>query len=373
MIKHRLPKHVQAYVTPWGKQVYYLRKPGCPKIRIKVVDDVPPWSPVFMAALESAGEKLSDDAKQIVNRPPVAGTVNAALVSYYDSTTFKDGLGKTTQQNRRAILERLIRAEHGDKRTHMMHAKAMQAIVSKLKPNAQRNFLRAMSHFVKYCISLGLMTTDPLSTLTLTDRPKSKGFHAWTDDEIEQYRKRHPAGTKARLALEVILQTGHARSDVVRMGDQFVKNGRLSMSRKKTGTEFSIQLLPELVAELALHRHDGAVASMLWLTSEHGTPFGSAAVFGNWFAAQCRQAGVPGRAHGLRKASAIRHALHGATAHELMAWHGWKTIGEAQEYVEQANKMKLADNAAAKLISGTKIVSVADPLSQIGEKRKGYQ
>ena len=48
--------------------------------------------------------------------------------------------------------------------------------------------------------------------------------------------------------------TGHARSDVVRMGDHYVRNGRLSMSRQKTGTEFSIQLLPELVAELALHR-----------------------------------------------------------------------------------------------------------------------
>jgi hypothetical protein len=110
-----------------------------------------------------------------------------------------------------------------------------------------------------------------------------------------------------------------------------------------------------------------------WLTTERGTPFGSAASFGNWFADRCREAGVPGRAHGLRKASAIRHALSGATAHELMAWHGWKTIQEAQEYVEQANRMKLADNAAAKLISGTKNVSAVDPLSQIEEKQQQHQ
>jgi integrase len=112
---------------------------------------------------------------------------------------------------------------------------------------------------------------------------------------------------------------------------------------------------------------------MVWLTTERGTPFGSAASFGNWFAARCGEAGVPGRAHGLRKASAIRLALHGATAHELMAWHGWKTIKEAQDYVEQANKMKLADNAAAKLISGTKIVSAADSLRQIGKKDEQHQ
>lgn len=168
----------------------------------------------------------------------------------------------------------------------------------------------------------------------------------------------------------MLLQTGHARSDVVRMGDQRVKSGRLAMARQKTGTEFSIPLLPELVAELALHRRDGAVASMVWLTTERGTPFGSAASFGNWFADRCREAGVPGRAHGLRKANAIRLALLGATPYELMAWHGWKTIKEAQEYVEQANRMKLADNAAAKLISGTKVVSVADPLSQKIEKKQ---
>jgi hypothetical protein len=370
MTRQKLPRHVQGYVTPWGKQVYYLRKPGRPKIRIEVADDVLPWCPSFMAALESANDKLPSDPKQIVNRPPVAGTVNSALVGYYDSTAFK-ALGKTTRQNRRAILERLIRAEHGDKRTIMMHAKAVQAIMSKLKPNVQRNFRRAMQHFVRYhCLPLGLMTANPIAGLELTPQPKSKGFHAWTDAEVETYRKRHAPGSKARLALEVLLMTGHARSDVIRMGDRWVVNGRLSMSRQKTGTAFAIQLLPELVAELALHRQTGAVRSMLWLTSEHGTPFGSAATFGNWFAKRCGEAGVQGRAHGLRKASAIRHALHGATAHELMAWHGWKTIGEAQEYVEQANKMKLADNAAAKLISGTKIVSAVDPLSQIAEKNK---
>jgi hypothetical protein len=35
---------------------------------------------------------------------------------------------------------------------------------------------------------------------------------------------------------------------------------------------------------------------------------------------------------------AVRHALNGATAPELMAWFGWKTIGEAQRYIEEANR-----------------------------------
>jgi hypothetical protein len=39
------------------------------------------------------------------------------------------------------------------------------------------------------------------------------------------------------------------------------------------------------------------------------------------------------------EAAAVRHALNGATAPELMAWFGWKTIGEAQRYVEEARRL----------------------------------
>jgi hypothetical protein len=141
-----------------------------------------------------------------------------------------------------------------------------------------------------------------------------------------------------------LILTGHARADAVRMGRQHVKSGKLSMRRQKTGVPFDIPLLPELVTELALHPKTEQLA---FLVTEQGQPF-TAAGFGNWFADRCREAGVPGRAHGLRKASAVRHALKGATAFELMAWFGWKTIGEAQRYVEEANRIKLAENAGAK-------------------------
>jgi hypothetical protein len=90
----------------------------------------------------------------------------------------------------------------------------------------------------------------------------------------------------------------------------------------------------------------------------------SAAGFGNWFRDRCNEAKVPGRAHGLRKASAVRHALYGARAFELIAWHGWQTIQEAQRYVEEANRVRLAESGGAKLFSGTGIGSPIDPVSQ---------
>ena len=146
------------------------------------------------------------------------------------------------------------------------------------------------------------------------------------------------------------------------MGRQHIKNGKLSMRRQKTGVQFDIPLLPELVAELALH-DSGQLA---FLVTDYGLPF-SAKGLGNKFRDWCNQANLLCcSAHGLRKAAAVRHALNGATAPELMAWFGWKTIGEAQRYIEEANRIKLAENAGAKIISATAIRSPLESVSETG-------
>jgi hypothetical protein len=36
-----------------------------------------------------------------------------------------------------------------------------------------------------------------------------------------------------------------------------------------------------------------------------------------------------------------------------MACHGWKTIDEAQRYVEEANRIRLAESAGAKMRTGS--------------------
>jgi len=48
-----------------------------------------------------------------------------------------------------------------------------------------------------------------------------------------------------------------------------------------------------------------------------------------------------------------------------MAWFGWRTIGEAQRYIQEADRVRLAESAGAKLISGTGSGSPANPVSQM--------
>ena len=42
------------------------------------------------------------------------------------------------------------------------------------------------------------------------------GIRAWTEADVVRYEARHPIGTKARLAFDLLLYTGVRRSDVVR-------------------------------------------------------------------------------------------------------------------------------------------------------------
>ncbi|MGY3387781.1 hypothetical protein ACVWW6_000372 [Bradyrhizobium sp. USDA 3311] len=226
-MKRKNPKYTHSFVDNDGKPRFYLRVPGRKK---QVALPGLPWSPEFMEARERAlNEQWSP--QPIGASRTVPGTVNAALVSYYQSTAFTEQLAKSTQQNRRAILER-FRNDHGDKRIALMHAQAIQNIVSGKKPAAQRNFVKSMRGFLDHCIALGMIRVDPLIGIKRAKMKKTGGFPTWTEEEIVQYRERHPSGTKARLALELLLQTGHARSDVVRMGRQHVKSGKLSMRRQ---------------------------------------------------------------------------------------------------------------------------------------------
>ena len=120
--------------------------------------------------------------------------------------------------------------------------------------------------------------------------------------------ERHSVETRAGLALALLLYTGQHRSDVVRMGQQHVKGGRILVRQQKTGRPLAIPINPELTRALAA----GPKTNMTFLVTEHGASF-SAAGFGNWFRRVCDAARLSGcSAHGLRHAAGRRLAEAGA-------------------------------------------------------------
>jgi integrase len=174
---------------------------------------------------------------------------------------------------------------------------------------------------------------------------KSEGFHSWTDDEIARFEARHPIGSRARLALALLLYTGQRRSDVIRMGPQHVRDGAIQVHQLKTGAKLAIPIVRELAEIIAATPAKG----MVFLTGDCGAPF-KGDYFGSCFRRWCDEAGLPHcTAHGLRKAAARLLAEAGCTEHEIKAITGHASLQEVVRYTRAVNQVWLGRQAMDKL------------------------
>ncbi|WP_049779324.1 tyrosine-type recombinase/integrase [Rhodomicrobium vannielii] len=182
-------------------------------------------------------------------------------------------------------------------------------------PEGARSLLKLTQQLVKLAIDLGWRDDNPVRDIS-RPRIKTDGRHCWTEAEIAAYRKRWDVGTRQRLALELLLQTGQRKGDVVRLSREHVKGGRLKLTQEKTHVCVDAAIKPELLKIIAAT----VTGVQTLLVSTKGTPYGTKAFCGV-FRAWCDEAGLPPEcsAHGLRKAFARRMAEAGATAHEIMA------------------------------------------------------
>jgi integrase len=348
----RPPKFVQGFIDRQGKPRFYFRRPGFPRKPLPGL----PWSPEFMEAYERA---LAGQAQQAGSAKVLPGTMRALAVSYFQSVDFRS-MKANSQSVRRNIIDRLCR-EHGDKRAAMLHREHIVKLMAERadKPESANGLRKALRAMMKHAVELGLRDDDPTRDVK-SIRVKSDGFHSWTETEIEQFESRHEIGSRARLALALLLFTGQRRSDVIRMGRQHIQSGMLHVRQNKTGVELVIPVHPDLQTIIA----SSASARMTFLVTEFGKPF-MAAGFGNWFREQCDMANLRHcSAHGLRKAAARRLAEAGCTEHEIAAITGHASLREVVRYTKAADQRRLATAAMAKVKARTSSVKLATPFDK---------
>jgi integrase len=173
----------------------------------------------------------------------------------------------------------------------------------------------------------------------------STGFYTWGIEDVQQFEARHPIGTKARLALALLMFTGQRHSDIIRFGKQHVKGGKLAFTqwkgRNRKPKRLQLPILPALERVIDA----SPCGDMTFLINDLVRPFTDAG-FGNKMRQWCDEAGLPQcTAHGVRKAGATIAAENGATAHQLMAIFGWDTLKQAEVYTKAANRKRLAENS----------------------------
>ncbi len=326
--------YVHRFRDRHGHVRHYFRRPGYPSVPLPGL----PGSAGFMEAYKAA---LSSKPRPIGESRTQPGGFDDLAVRYYASAEFRQ-LAAVTQATYRNRIE-VLRTAHGSKPVTGLRREHVRALMATKadKPAMANGLLKLLRILMRFAIEEGWRRDDPtLYVKSLRMRPD--GWATWSEGDIAAFEAHHTTGSRARLALALLLYTGQRKSDVVRMGRQHLRNGRIEVRQSKTGTRLSLPIYPALQAEL-----DGLPTDRLtWLATGDGRPF-TPAGFGNWFADCIRVAGLPAglSAHGLRKACARRLAEGGCTTHEIAAVTGHRSLREVERYTRAADQVRLSTTA----------------------------
>ncbi|WP_241667071.1 tyrosine-type recombinase/integrase [Muricoccus nepalensis] len=331
-------RYVRAYRDNRGKERIYYRRPGQPQVKLRG----PLGSPAFLEDYNRAHAASQPPTL----RAPLSGSLEALSLLWLASPKFQ-AMAPSTQAVQRRILDRL-RKEHGHRIVRDATERDVRRLVQERQdtPAAANHVLRLLRGLFAHAVKENWRTDNPAKGVErLAER--QKGHPDWPDEEIARYRAHWPVGSKPRLAFELLIQTAQRKGDVIGLGRQHLRSGGtlLRFRQEKTGTDMTLPVTPDLAACLSL-LPDG---QMVFLLTEAGAAY-SRNGFYNSFRDWCDEAGIPKgySPHGLRKARARLLAEDGATAHEIGAWTGHKTLAEVERYTRAADQERMAHAALAK-------------------------
>jgi len=327
-----------------GKLRFYLRRRGFARVRLKGEFGSTEWAENYRQAMDGA---IALPPREIGASRTLAGSINALIASYLASTQWTEGLAKNSKHTRRPILEKLRTSEKwGNVLVRDLKAKHVRAILDVQKGHAKRHWCNTLRGLFRFAIDTEVIEDDPSAGIKVT-QPRSDGFHAWDDGEIGRYRAYWPLGSEARLVFEFALETASRRCEIVRLGLQHVRKGRIQIERAKGSDAVDIEVSPELQAALDAMPDNGNLTYLLNAKGQPYTPDQLGRKFKEWADA----AGMPKqcRLHGLKKSRASQIASKGGSAHQIMAITGHRSLAQAQKYADKFNKREAADAAMALL------------------------
>ena len=334
------PPHLRKETSRHGKIVWYVRVDDGPRIRLRESYGTREFWQAYRLAVEGS------PAPAPKKRPGSFGW----LIEQFKASDAYKSRKPSTRRARGNILDR-ISEKVGQQPISAITRESIIASRDARKdcPEAANSFVKTLRVLFAWALDDRVASkhvrANPAADVAMVQND-SDGFHTWTEEEVVAFEKRWPVGTKQRLALDILLYTGLRRGDAVRLGRQHVRHGVFSLKTEKTGEVVTAPVLAPLQRSIDATE----TGDICYLTSSRGTPWVKES-FGNWFKDACVAAGVPGSAHGLRKAGASRAAEQGATEAQLNALFGWKQGSrESATYIAKARREVLARNSAKFLL-----------------------
>jgi enterobacteria phage integrase len=329
-------KYVNEYIDHTGKLRRYFRKGG--KQLGPLTGEV--GSEEFMTAYAAYLAEKPKAAKTVLH----ADSLGKLIIDFYGSRFFTDRKPSTRQLYKYALEP--IAKEHGHRSASTMTAEHAEKIINAIgtRRPGMGNLTRAvMRRMMQFAVKTRLRKDNPMLGI---EAFKVGEHHTWNDAELKQFEDKWRLGTRQRLAYALLLYTGQRVGDVTRMGRADVSDGLIHVVQQKTGAELWVPIHPELQRAMKALPAKG----LTLVGDANGRPLKRAALSALMRAA-IAQAGLPSRcvSHGLRKATMRVLAESDATANQIAAISGHKTLKEVERYTKAADQKKMARVAMGKV------------------------
>jgi integrase len=335
-----------------GKQRIRVRVEGFPnkKIRINVNLDHPKFSEHYWNA--RAGIELEAERESSAIRHSIQWLTDKYLIHLVRMVDSGQASPSTLRQ-RKSLLTRFCQhqTDTGDLYGVMSLNAPTSAFIAVRDARASTpaeadNMMKAARAMYQWGCDVGHAEANPLVGIKKIHRSKG-GATPWTAEDLRKFKKTHPTGTMAHLALTLHMFTAARSSDAIWRGrrQEFDSHGTrwLGWQPKKRGAAYV-----EIPIAQPLREAIAAVARIgdSYVLNDHGNPFKSPDSYRNWFRKRCDQAGLVGRSsHGVRKALAELLAEEGCSEHQIMAVLSHTQPSTSAIYTKGAERRTLAAEA----------------------------
>lgn len=207
-------------------------------------------------------------------------------------------------------------------------------------------FIEAVGVMYDWALDRKHVTSNPARDIRKV-YVKGDGATPWKAADVCAFFAKHRAGSKAHVAMSVLLWTGCRIEDLTVLGraHECVIDGVEALRwspLKKGSSDVAIPLLPPLKIATRAPTVQGAT----YVLGRGGKPFSSGDSMSAMFKRWCRDAGLAHlSAHGVRKGLAELLAEMGCSQYEIMAVLGHSEAKTSEVYTRRVERWKLARSA----------------------------
>src|SRR5215472_9116073 len=261
-------------------RIYYRAK-GRPKTRLRGT----PWTDSFMAEYEAARGQTAP----VKGRGVVWGTWRWLCVRYFTECADYLRLDDRTKRVRRGVLEGTFYEPIApgspklfcDFPLSKLTSNAIEVLRDRKLafPEGANSRIKAIRAVFKWAArkkghdGKALISHNSARDVPYLKSNNPSGYHTWTLEEVRQFERRHPIGTKARLALALFLFTGQRRSDITRLGRQHVRYGKITFTQFKGRNRKPHRLVRPIVPALQQVIDASFCGELAFLVNDLARPF----------------------------------------------------------------------------------------------------